>query len=59
VVAGHHWPLGSALLQGVNLLTPENEERLADMVAEGELRAERLNDVLEMEAAASKGTGKR
>jgi hypothetical protein len=51
--------LAARYFQGVNPLMPETEERLADMVAEAELLAERFNDALELEAAFRKGNRKR
>jgi hypothetical protein len=50
--------LAERYFEGVSPLMPEIEERLADMVAEGELLAERFNDGLAMETTARKGTRK-
>jgi hypothetical protein len=51
--------LSERYFEGVNPLMPEIEECLTDIVAEGELLAERFNDALEMEAAVRKGARKR
>jgi hypothetical protein len=51
--------LSERYFQGVNPLMPEAEERLADVVVEGERLADRFNDALEMENAIREGTRKR
>jgi hypothetical protein len=51
--------LAERYFQGVSPLMPEADERLASLVAEAELLAERFNGALDMEAADRKDSRKR